>query len=92
MVSFTTVSEALAANKQWLPSKPLSNHTRRTYLAQVNRYRIYLSTLHWEYGQSLQESNARDYAVRDYKTTLKVVHHAKPSFVSILSFVRGLIF
>ncbi len=83
MVSFTTVSEALAAYEQWLPSQPLSNHTRRTYLTQVNRYCIYLSTLHWEYGHPLQEPHARDYAVRDYKTALKVVHHAKPSSVNL---------
>src|SRR6266568_3307410 len=83
MVSFTTVSEALAGYEQWLPSQPLSNHTRRTYLTQVNRYCIYLSTLHWEYGHPLQEPHARDYAVRDYKTTLKVVHHAKPSSVNL---------
>jgi site-specific recombinase XerD len=83
MVSFMTVSEALAAYEQWLPSQPLSNHTRRTYLTQVNRYCSYLSTLHWEYGHPLQEPHARDYAVRDYKTALKVVHHAKPSSVNL---------
>jgi integrase/recombinase XerC len=83
MVSFTTVSEALAAYEQWLPSQPLSNHTRRTYLTQVNRYCSYLSTLPWEYGHPLQEPHARDYAVRDYKTTLKVIHLAKPSSVNL---------
>jgi len=83
MVSFTTVSEARASYEQWLPSQPLSNHTRRTYLTQVNRYCSYLSTLHWEYGHPLQEPHARDYAVRDYKTALKVVHHARPSSVNL---------
>src|SRR5712692_10270616 len=83
MVSFTTVSEALAAYDQWLPTQPLSNHTRLTYLTQVNRYCSYLSTLHWEYGHPLQEPHARDYAVRDYKTALKVVHHARPSSVNL---------
>src|SRR5437868_3453485 len=83
MISFTTVSEARASYEQWLPSQPLSNHTRRTYLTQVNRYCSYLSTLHWEYGHPLQEPHARDYAVRDYKTALKVVHHAKPSSVNL---------
>jgi len=83
MVSFMTIPEALAVYEQWLARQPLSNHTRRTYLTQVNRYCTYLSTLHWEYGHPLQESHARDYAVRDYKTALKVVHHAKPSSVNL---------
>lgn len=67
----------------WLARQPLSAHTCRTYLTQVNRYCAYLSTLHWEYGHPLQEPHARDYAVRDYKTALKVVYHAKPSSVNL---------
>jgi site-specific recombinase XerD len=83
MASFTTVPEALATYEHWLTCQPLSNNTRRTYLTQVHRYGTYLSTLHWEYGHQLQEPHARDYAVRDYKTDLKVVHHAKPSTVNL---------
>jgi site-specific recombinase XerD len=83
MASFTTVPEALAAYECWLARQPLSNHTRRTYLTQVNRYCTYLSTLPWEYDHSLQEPHAHDYAVRDYKTALKVVHHAKPTSVNL---------
>ena len=75
--------ETLAAYEHWLTRQPLSNHTRRTYLVQVRRYCTYLSTLPWEYGHPLQEPHARDYAVRDYKTALKVVHHAKPSSVNL---------
>jgi site-specific recombinase XerD len=83
MASFTAVSEALASYEQWLPSQPLSAHTRRTYLTQVKQYCIYLSTLHWEYGHPLQEPHACDYAVRDYKTVLKVAHLAKSSSVNL---------
>src|SRR5439155_8966928 len=83
MVSFTTISEALAAYGQWLPNQPLSTHTRRAYLTQVKQYCTYLSTFHWEDGHPLQEPHARDYAVRDYKTVLKVAHHAKPSSVNL---------
>jgi integrase/recombinase XerC len=83
MVSFTTVPEALAAYKHWLARQPLSNHTRRAYLTQVNQYGAYLSALPWEYGHPLQEPHARDYAVRDYKTNLKTVHHAKPTTVNL---------
>jgi integrase/recombinase XerC len=83
MASFMTVPEALAAYEQWLARQPLSTHTRRTYLTQVNRYCTYLSTLHWEYGHPLREPYARDYAVRDYKTALKVAHLAKPSSVNL---------
>lgn len=83
MASFTTVPEAVAAYECWLTYQPLSNNTRRTYLTQVHRYGAYLSTLRWEYGHPLQEPHARDYAVRDYKTALKVVHHAKPSSVNL---------
>ena len=83
MVSFTTLSEALAAYGQWLPSQPLSTHTRRAYLIQVKQYCTYLSTFPWENGHPLQEAYARDYAVRDYKTALKVLHLAKPSSVNL---------
>jgi site-specific recombinase XerD len=83
MASFATLSEALVAYEHWLAQQPLSTHTRRTYLTQVNRYCTYLSTFSWEYGHPLQEPHARDYAVRDYKTTLKVVHLAKPSSVNL---------
>ncbi len=83
MASFTTISEALAAYGQRLPSQPLSTHTRRTYLTQVKQYCTYLSTFPWEYGHPLQEPHARDYAVRDYKTALKVLHLAKPSSVNL---------
>ncbi len=83
MVSFTTLSEALAAYGHWLPSQPLSTHTRRTYLTQVKQYCTYLSTFPWEYGHPLHEPHARDYAVRDYKTSLKVAHLAKPSSVNL---------
>jgi len=83
MSSFTTEADALAAYEQWLPSQPLSTHTRRTYLTQVNHFCTYLSTLRWEYGHPLREPHARDYAVRDYKTVLKTVRHAKPSSVNL---------
>ncbi len=83
MASFMTAAEALAAYEHWLARQPLSAHTRRTYLTQVRRYCAYLSTFHWEDGHPLQESHARDYAVRDYKTALKVAHLAKPSSVNL---------
>src|SRR5690348_5451471 len=83
MASFTTVPEAVAAYECWLACQPLSSNMRRTYLTQVHRYGAYLSTFHWEYSHPLQEPHARDYAVRDYKTALKVVHHAKPSSVNL---------
>ncbi len=60
MSSFTTEADALAAYEQWLPSQPLSTHTRRTYLTQVNHFCTYLSTLRWEYGHPLREPHARD--------------------------------
>lgn len=83
MTSFTTLPEALAAYEHWLACQPLSSHTPRSYLTQVHRYGAYLSTLRWDYGHPFQEPHARDYAVRDYKTALKVVHHAKPSSVNL---------
>jgi integrase/recombinase XerC len=49
----------------------------------VRHYCAYLSTFHWEDGHPLQEAHARDYAVRDYKTALKVAHLAKPSSVNL---------
>ena len=49
----------------------------------MRHYCTYLSTLSWEYGHPLQEPHARDYAVRDYKTILKVAHLARPSSVNL---------
>src|SRR6266516_4299728 len=48
MVAFTTIPEARASYEHWLARQPLSTHTRRTYLTQVNRYCTYLSTFSWE--------------------------------------------
>jgi len=83
MSSFTSVPEALTAYQQWLAKQPLSTHTLRAYLTQVNHYGAYLSTHPWEYGHPLQEPHARDYAVRDYKTALKIIHRAKPTTVNL---------
>src|SRR6266700_1101074 len=83
MISFTAIPEARASYEHWLARQPLSTHTRRTYLTQVKQYCTYLSTFPWEYGHPLHEPHARDYAVRDYKTSLKVAHLAKPSSVNL---------
>ena len=83
MFSFISLPEALAAYEHWLARQPLSNHTRRAYLTQVNQYGTYLSTHPWDYGHPLQEPHACDYAVRDYKIVLKTVHHAKPTTVNL---------
>ena len=67
----------------WLTRQPLAKNTRRTYQVQVRQYCAYLEETPAEYGNPLQDSYARDYAVRDYKTYLKTIRKRKPNTVNL---------
>jgi len=67
----------------WLDNQALSANTRRTYQTQVRQFRHYLATYPNKYGDPLTDEHARDYAVRDYKTFLKVQKKRKPATVNL---------
>src|ERR1700720_1922737 len=60
----------------WLAKQPLSVNTRRTYLGRVRQYCAYLETSANDYGDPLSDPHARDYAIRDFKTSRR---RARPS-------------
>jgi integrase/recombinase XerC len=68
---------------EWLDNQPLSANTRRTYRAQVRQFCRYLVDYPHKYGNPLVDEHARDYAVRDYKTFLKVQKKRKPATVNL---------
>jgi integrase/recombinase XerC len=84
MSNSTSHWAAIFADYQtWLTRQPLAKNTRRTYQVQVRQYCTYLEETPAEYGNPLQDSSARDYAVRDYKTYLKTIRKRKPTTVNL---------
>jgi integrase/recombinase XerC len=73
----------LTAYSQWLNEQPLALNTRVAYRRNVSQFAIFLQEYPPDYGNPLAEHNARDYAVRDYKTYLKKEHHSKPASVNL---------
>lgn len=73
----------LTGYQAWLDRQPLSPHTRRAYLGRVRHYGEYLAACPGDYGDPIEDGNARKYAARDYKTHLKTVRKARPSTVNL---------
>jgi integrase/recombinase XerC len=83
MAGFSTPTAAFDAYTRWLERQPLSANTRRTYRTQVRQFCAYLDETPSEYGDSLSDPHARDYAVRDYKAFLKTVKKRQPTTVNL---------
>jgi integrase/recombinase XerD len=64
-----------------LGSAPLSEQTRRTYASKVRQYLAWLADTATE-GGALGARDARDWAVRDYRTHLQAVLKRKPATVN----------
>jgi site-specific recombinase XerD len=64
-----------------LRSAPLSGHTRRTYASKVRQYLAWLTDADTE-GDELGARDARDWAVRDYRTHLQTVLKRKPATIN----------
>jgi integrase/recombinase XerC len=64
-----------------LRSAPLSEQTSRTYTSKVRQYLAWLADADTE-GDALNERDARDWAVRDYRTHLQTVLKRKPATVN----------
>lgn len=78
----SSLSSIFADYETWLNKQPLSIHSRRAYHTQVQQFCIYLDQADSEYGNPLKDEHARNYAVRDYKSYLKVVRKRKPATVN----------
>lgn len=64
-----------------LRSAPLSDQTRRTYASKVRQFLAWLAAADTA-GDSLNAKDARDWAVRDYRTHLQAVLKRKPATVN----------
>ena len=67
----------------WLEKRPLATRSRKTYAHQVRRYLVWIGDRSPVDGDPLAESDARDWAVRDYKRHLKAVERWKPASVNL---------
>lgn len=77
-----TLEQALTAYNDWLDRQPLAAKTRAAYRFQVRQYGSYLPQRPSK-DDPLYTPFTRDYAVRDYKTYLKVERQAKPTSVNL---------
>jgi site-specific recombinase XerD len=76
-------AEALAGYLTWLQGRPLAARSRQAYGHQVRRYLAWLGDRSAIDGDPLADSDARDWAVRDYKRHLKAVERWKPASVNL---------
>jgi len=78
-----TLEQTLTAYDAWLERQPLAAKTRTAYRLQVRLYGAYLAQRPPTLDNPLYTPFARDYAIRDYKTYLKVERQAKPTSVNL---------
>lgn len=78
-----TLEQTLAAYDAWLERQPLAAKTRTAYRLQVRHYGAYLAQRPPSSDDPLHTPIARDYAIRDYKTYLKIERQAKPTSVNL---------
>src|SRR5207249_2324485 len=78
-----TLEQTLTAYDAWLDRQPLAAKTRIAYRFQVHQYGAYLVQCPPTADDPLRTPFARDYAVRDYKTYLKIERLAKPTSVNL---------
>lgn len=85
MVSTTSdqLPQLLTAYAAWLNRQPLAANTRRAYKGRVSQYCKYLATIVADDEAPLHSPQARDYAVRDYKSYLKTVDRVSPRSVNL---------
>lgn len=77
-------AQTLEKYQHWLFTQPISQNTRRTYTTRVHQFCTFLyegTSAH--YGDPLREENARDFAVRDFKTHLLTSKKFSPASVNL---------
>lgn len=77
------LEQTLAAYDAWLERQPLAAKTRMAYRLQVHQYGDYLAQHLSIADDPLHTLCGRDYAIRDYKTYLKIERQAKPISVNL---------
>ncbi len=78
-----TLEQTLTGYDAWLERQPLAAKTRIAYRLQVRQYGAYLAKRPPTSDDPLHTLFARDYAIRDYKTYLKIERQAKPTSVNL---------
>src|SRR6266567_2197786 len=78
-----TLEQTLTAYDAWLERQPLAAKTRTAYRLQVRQYGAYLAQRPPTLDDPLHTPFARDYAIRDYKSYLKIERQAKPTSVNL---------
>jgi integrase/recombinase XerC len=69
--------------REWLQQQPLAANTRLAYQRHATQFCTFLTSYICDYANPLTDPNARDYAVRDFKTHLKKEQHAKPTSLNL---------
>ena len=77
------INSVLEGYLPWLDRQPFSPNTRIAYRRWVEQFVLYLNAYPAVNGDPLGVASARDYAVRDFKSHLKTIHHAKPASVNL---------
>jgi len=80
-ITAENTTAALHAYRMALAAAPLSAETRRTYLSKVRGYLAWLAVTDLD-GAPLDERQARDWAVRDYRTHLLTVTKRAPATIN----------
>src|SRR6266581_3772379 len=78
-----TLEQTLTAYDAWLDRQLLAAKTRTAYRLQVHQYGAYLAQRPSTTDDPLYTPFVRDYAIRDYKTYLKIERQAKPTSVNL---------
>ena len=79
-----TLEQTLTAYDVRLNRQPLAAKTRTAYRLQVHQYGAYLAQRPLTRDNPLRTPFARDYALRDYKSYLKIERQTKPTSVTLV--------
>lgn len=73
---------ALAGYQRGLRTAPLAAGTRAKYTSRVRGYLVWLATTTVDLGDPLEETSARDGAVRDWRAWAKTVARLRPATIN----------
>ena len=73
---------ALAGYQRALRGAPLAAATRAKYVSRVRGYLVWLATADADLGDPLEETSARDGAVRDWRAWAKTIARLRPATIN----------
>lgn len=73
---------ALAGYQRGLRAAPLAEGTRAKYVSRVRSYLAWLATADADLGDPLEETSARDGAVRDWRAWAKTIARLRPATIN----------